>query len=163
MCVGRFSARVVGQGRLGLRKLPVVSGAIGPKPVLIKGFGPSWRRWGSRDCSTATTASAGCLTHSLTLAGIKCYIKVIQALRLLGNRLRLLSFFSPNVNSFVVPDLSHYICSWPDEEPLLKFISASYDCQDPCDELPVNDVNSIINRSSSSSICLVEMLEFERN
>ena len=52
--LGGFGPCVVGQGRPGLRKLPIVSGAIGPKPVLIKGSGLDWRRRGSPECSTAT-------------------------------------------------------------------------------------------------------------
>lgn len=56
-----------GRSRLGLRKLPVVSKAIGSKPVLIKGSGLGRREgggWGSPACAIAVTEAAGSHKHT---------------------------------------------------------------------------------------------------
>lgn len=67
MCEWKWAASVDlvtvlwGRSRLGLRKLPVVSKAIGSKPVLIKGSGLGRREgsgWGSPACTIAITKAA---------------------------------------------------------------------------------------------------------
>lgn len=71
MCEWRWAASVDlvtvlwSRSRLGFRKLPVVSEAIGSKPVLIKGSGLGWREGGvlSHHCWVTHNTHACACTH----------------------------------------------------------------------------------------------------